>query len=83
MLGYKHRPVCEAARPQLHENERNPIGRVNITQREARIRKNDFEHVENKLCLAEAKQEASRCLRCDVNGCGAAISGVETVFGWK
>ena len=83
MLGYKHRPVCEAARPQLHENERNPIGRVNITEREARIRKHDFEHVENKLCLAEAKQEASRCLRCDVNGCGAAISGVETVFGWK
>ncbi len=79
-LGFKHRPLCEAAKPQVRENERNPIGRVNITEREARKRKHDFEHVENMLSLAEAKQEASRCLRCDIYGCGSTLADVETVF---
>ena len=52
-----------------------------ITEREARIRRHDFEHVENEMSLAEAKQEASRCLRCDYFGCGAVISDTETVYG--
>lgn len=80
-LGYAHKPVCQAERPLVSPNNRQPTGRVNITEREARIRRHDFEHVENKMSLAEAKQEASRCLRCDYFGCGAVISDTETVYG--
>ena len=80
-LGYAHQPVCQAERPLVRPNNRQPTGRVNITEREARIRRHDFEHVENVMSLAEAKQEASRCLRCDYFGCGAVISDTETVYG--
>ena len=80
-LGYAHQPVCQAERPLVRPNNRQPTGRVNITEREARIRRHDFEHVENEMSLAEAKQEASRCLRCDYFGCGAVISDTETVYG--
>ncbi len=81
-LGYGHTPACEAERPALFPNSREPVGRVNITEREARVRKNDFEHVEKPMSLAEAAQEASRCLRCDYFGCGATIDDTETVYGW-
>ena len=80
-LGYVHTPVCEAAKPLVCPNNTQPTGRVNITEREARVRRHDFEHVENEMSVAEAKQEASRCLRCDHFGCGATITGVQTVYG--
>lgn len=79
-LGYTHKPVCEAAKPFVTPNNRQAIGRVNITERKARERKNDFEHVENQMSLAEAKQEASRCLRCDYFGCGATLTQDETTY---
>ena len=81
-LGYAHTPACEAERPLVRPNNTQPTGRVNITEREARVRKNDFEHVENEMSPAEAAQETSRCLRCDYFGCGATFDGVDTVYGW-
>ncbi len=81
-FGYAHKPLCEAAKPSVSPNNRQPTGRVNIAEREARIRKNDFEHIEKEMSLAEAKQEAGRCLRCDYFGCGAVIGGPETVYGF-
>lgn len=81
-LGYAHTPVCEAERPLVRPNNRQKTGRVNITEREARVRRNDFEHVEKPMSRAEAEQEASRCLRCDYFGCGATIDDTETVYGW-
>ena len=47
-LGYAHTPVCEAECPPACPNHREPVGRVNITEREARVRKHDFEHVEKR-----------------------------------
>ena len=81
-LGYAHTPVCEAECPPACPNHREPVGRVNITEREARVRKHDFEHVEKPISLAEAKQEASRCLRCDYFGYGVTIDEEDTVYGW-
>ena len=40
-------------------------GRVNMTEREAHERMQDFELMERCMTEQEAKQECSRCLRCD------------------
>ena len=43
-------------------------GRVDLTEREANWRKNDFELMENCMSEQEMAQECSRCLRCDHYG---------------
>lgn len=74
-LGYHHKLHCDVKIPHAKPNNRIPTGRVNITEREARVRKHDFEHVENTLSYEEAMQEANRCLRCDHFGCGVMEGG--------
>lgn len=45
-------------------------GRVNMTERNANERKNDFGLMEYCMSTEEEKQECSRCLRCDHYGMG-------------
>ena len=52
---------------------RDLMGRTEIGERPANIRKKDFEHVEELLTHEEAMQEACRCLRCD--HFGAMVGG--------
>ncbi len=70
-LGFNHKLDCGVEAPEPTPNDTTPKGRVNITEREARIRRNDFLGVENEMSLEEAKQECGRCLRCDHFGCGS------------
>ena len=56
--------------PDAEPNNRIPTARVNIVERRAAVRKNDFDHVEIQMSFEEAMQEASRCLRCDHYGYG-------------
>jgi NADPH-dependent glutamate synthase beta subunit-like oxidoreductase len=74
-LGFNHKLDfgVEAAAP--HFIDRKPCGRCNIREREAGIRKHDFETVGQTLSETEAKQEALRCLRCDKFGLGALKQG--------
>lgn len=74
-LGYHHKLTVEAEVPKPRENNRQPCGRVNITERAAYIRKCDWDHVENLVTYEEAMQEAGRCLRCDHFGCGVLEGG--------
>lgn len=74
-FGYHHTLLCEAVVPEPKENMRTFMGRTEIGERPAFIRKKDFEHVEELLTHEEAMQEASRCLRCDHYGCGAMEGG--------
>lgn len=57
---YKFKPAC---------------GRVNMLERDAAERKGDFELMEKGMSCEEAKQECSRCLRCDHYGMGAMKGG--------
>lgn len=50
-------------------------GRANMRERASSERKGDFELMEQGLTEEEAKQEASRCLRCDHYGCGSMKGG--------
>ena len=76
-LGYHHKLTCDIPEPTLHFNNRVPTGRVNIQERSVHERKHDFEHVECPVTSEEAKQECSRCLRCDKFGCGVLEGAVE------
>ena len=74
-LGYNHTVDCGVKIPDPKPNDRCAYGRVNIAERPARERKNDFEYVEVDMSLEEAIQECGRCLRCDCFGCGNMEGG--------
>lgn len=76
-LGYHHIISSDVEIPEANLDDRPPCGRVNMTEREAGERVCDFEGVENCMTEAEAKQEASRCLRCDHFGYGIFKGGRE------
>lgn len=76
-LGYHHEISCDVEIPEASYEDKVPCGRVNLTEREACERVLDFEGVENCMTEKEAKQEASRCLRCDHFGYGIFKGGRE------
>lgn len=74
-LGFDHELDCGAVAPAPKPNNRTACGRVNIIERPARERKNDFDPVEVEMSFEEAQQECNRCLRCDHYGCGVMEGG--------
>ena len=74
-LGYNHKLTRLPEPPAPKPNDRTAYGRVDITERPARVRKLDFEGVENEMSREEAIQECGRCLRCDHFGCGILEGG--------
>lgn len=79
-LGYHHEISCDVVIPEPNLSDRTPCGRVNLTEREAGERVLDFEGCENCMAEKEAKQEASRCLRCDHFGYGIFKGGREKLW---
>ena len=60
---------------------KHATGRVDLTEREANWRKNDFELMENCMSEQEMAQECSRCLRCDHYG-HAGFKGGRLIKWW-
>ena len=61
--------------PPAYTQGKPAWGRVNMRERTAESRKGDFDLMEKYLTDEEAKQECSRCLRCDHYGYGAFRGG--------
>ncbi len=74
-LGFNHVIETDVEVPHARFNDRKPTGRVNIDEREASERKNDFVCIECEMTEEGAKQESSRCLRCDHFGYGIFKGG--------
>jgi NADPH-dependent glutamate synthase beta subunit-like oxidoreductase len=74
-LGFNHEISVDVEIPAPKPKNHLTHGRVNIREREANVRKNDFEHIECKLTKQEAEVEANRCLRCDHYGYGCFKGG--------
>lgn len=74
-LGYHHEITVDIDIPYATPDDHLPCGRVELTERYARDRGNDFNEVEEPMSLEEAMQEASRCLRCDYHGFGSFRGG--------
>lgn len=79
-LGYHHIISADVEIPAPRLDDRTPCGRVNMTEREVCQRIHDFEGVENCMTEQEARQEASRCLRCDHFGFGVFKGGRTTLW---
>ena len=74
-LGFNHIIECDVDIPSPKLYDRNPIGRVNMSEKEAGERKNNFLAFEHCMTTQEAMQESSRCLRCDYFGYGSFKGG--------
>lgn len=74
-LGYNHIIRTDVEIPTARLDDRPACGRVNMLERDAAERKNDFELIEHGMTCAEAHQESFRCLRCDHFGYGVFKGG--------
>ena len=64
-LGYNHKLPRTVEIPAAASASLGPWGRVNLAERSAPERKDDFDLMELNMTGQEAAQECSRCLRCD------------------
>jgi hypothetical protein len=74
-LGYYHSITVDVDIPEVSLRDHIYCGRINLSERSAADRKQDFELMEQAMTETDAKQEASRCLRCDHFGCGIFKGG--------
>ena len=74
-LGYNHHITVDVEIPEVSLRDHKYCGRVNLSERSAAERKDDFELMEEPMSTRAAQQEASRCLRCDHFGCGIFKGG--------
>ena len=74
-LGFNHEIKVDVEIPSSRLDDRLPCGRVTLTERESKERKDDFDLMENGMTCEEACQESSRCLRCDHFGYGVFKGG--------
>ena len=79
-LGYEHEIGCDVEIPPADLSDKRPCGRIQMKEKEAGERKNNFEEFECGMTVQEACQEASRCLRCDKFGLSALKGG--RTFKW-
>ena len=74
-LGFDHKISVDIEMPKKRFGDHKACGRVNMNEREANIRKHDFEGIENGMSKEEVEQEAGRCLQCEYNGLGCFKGG--------
>ncbi len=77
-LGFHHEISVDVEIPAPKIKDNPACGRINVTERPAMERKNDWDCVECPLNEQEIAQESGRCLRCDHFGFGVLRGGRET-----
>ena len=76
-LGFHHQIEVDVEIPAPVLRDLPAYGRVNMTERDAAERKEDFDLMECGMTAQEALQESGRCLRCDHFGYGVFKGGRE------
>ena len=79
-LGYNHVVPCDVEIPAIRYEDKEPCGRVQLSEKEASERKKNFESFECGMTEQEACQEAGRCLRCDKFGYGSLKGGRAAIW---
>ena len=74
-LGFDHKIKLDVELPTVQFKGKHECSRCELGEREAGERIHDWNLVEQGLTEEEARQEASRCLRCDHFGFGAFRGG--------
>ena len=79
-LGFNHLISVDVEIPAPGYEDKQHCARVNLTEKPAQERKNNFEHIECGMSAEEAAQECSRCLRCDHYGYGIFKGGRAAIW---
>ena len=74
-LGFAHKLPRDVEIPYADSHVPGPTGRINLPERKALERKDDFVLMEGCMTSQEMLQECSRCLRCDHHGMGSVKGG--------
>ncbi|SET98299.1 NADPH-dependent glutamate synthase beta chain [[Clostridium] aminophilum] len=74
-LGYFHAITTDVQVPPVRFSDNTPCGRINMHERPADERRNDFKLMELGMTREEACQESGRCLHCDHFGYGVFKGG--------
>ena len=77
-LGFRHEISADVVLPDPKINSVVQRGRINLTEREAGERRNDFDAIEHEMTCMQAQLESARCLHCDYFGFGNFRGGRET-----
>lgn len=77
-LGFDHKISCDVEIPASHLSNTPPCGRVNLKSHCTPDCQGNFDLVVEGMSLREAKQESSRCLRCDHFGFSSFKGGRNT-----
>lgn len=79
-LGYHHVIPCDVEIPPVSYEDKEPCGRIQLSEEEAGKRKKNFDAFECGMTRQEACQEAGRCLRCDKYGYGSLKGGRAAIW---
>lgn len=79
-LGYNHLISADVEIPEANIDDRPACGRINLTEIKPEDRKDNFDPIECGMTCEEAKQESSRCLRCDHFGYGNFKGGRAAIW---
>lgn len=74
-LGFNHEILTDVQIPTPDLSDLRPRGRINTGERDAGERVHDFQCIECGFTDQEAREESSRCLRCDHFGYGIFKGG--------
>ena len=79
-LGFNHLISVDVDIPAAISEDKHHCARVNIGEKDAQERKDNFEHIECGMTAQEAAQECGRCLRCDHYGYGIFKGGRAAIW---
>ena len=79
-LGFNHRISVDVDIPAAISEDKHHCARVNLGEKDAQERKENFDHIECGMTAQEAAQECGRCLRCDHYGYGIFKGGRAAIW---
>ena len=79
-LGFNHLISVNVDIPAAISEDKHHCARVNLGEKDAQERKDNFEHIECGMTAQEAAQECGRCLRCDHYGYGIFKGGRAAIW---
>ena len=79
-LGFNHLISVDVDIPAAISEDKHHCARVNLGEKDAQERKDNYEHIECGMTAQEAAQECGRCLRCDHYGYGIFKGGRAAIW---
>ncbi len=79
-FGFNHLISVDVDIPAAISEDKHHCARVNLSEKDAQERRDNFDHIECGMTAQEAAQECGRCLRCDHYGYGIFKGGRAAIW---